>query len=62
MLRHRPGTMAKLSGNIGIRNSQNRYRPVWLSVIDGRVVVENGRIPGLDLDALVEQHNQQAAR
>ncbi len=34
----------------------------WLSVIDGRVVIEDGHIPGLDLAALVEQHNQQAAR
>ena len=34
----------------------------WLSVIDGRVVIENGRIPGLDLETLVNEHNLQAAR
>jgi len=29
----------------------------WLSVINGQVVVENGEIPGLDIDALVTRHN-----
>ena len=33
----------------------------WFSLINGRVVVEQGRIPGLDLDALVHQHNRLAA-
>ena len=33
----------------------------WLSLINGRIVVEQGRIPGLDVDALVHQHNQLAA-
>jgi 8-oxoguanine deaminase len=30
---------------------------VWLSVINGKIVVENGQIPGLDIPALVQQHN-----
>ena len=30
----------------------------WLSVINGRVVVENGEIPELDIDSLVTRHNQ----
>ncbi|GAB2181719.1 8-oxoguanine deaminase [Denitratisoma sp. agr-D3] len=30
----------------------------WLSVINGKVVVEDGHIPGLDLGPLVERHNQ----
>jgi 8-oxoguanine deaminase len=30
----------------------------WLSMINGKMVVENGEIPGLDLDALVNRHNQ----
>jgi 8-oxoguanine deaminase len=30
---------------------------VWLSVINGNIVVENGQIPGLDIPALVQQHN-----
>ena len=34
----------------------------WLSIINGEVVVDNGQIPGLDLDALVREHNQHAAR
>ena len=34
----------------------------WLSLIDGKIVIEQGEIPGLDLDALVQQHNQQAQR
>lgn len=29
----------------------------WLSMINGRVVVEQGRIAGLDLRALIEKHN-----
>jgi cytosine/adenosine deaminase-related metal-dependent hydrolase len=33
----------------------------WLSLINGRIVVEQGRIPGLDLDTLVHQHNRLAA-
>jgi len=32
------------------------------SIIDGRVVIEQGEITGLDLPALVNQHNQQAQR
>lgn len=31
---------------------------VWLSVINGQIVVENGEFPGLDIDALVTRHNQ----
>jgi cytosine/adenosine deaminase-related metal-dependent hydrolase len=34
----------------------------WLTLVDGRVVVEQGRIPGVDIGALVQQHNQQAQR
>ncbi|MCP4875467.1 MAG: 8-oxoguanine deaminase [Gammaproteobacteria bacterium] len=34
----------------------------WLSIINGRPVVENGEIKNLDLKALVRQHNQQAQR
>ena len=34
----------------------------FYSIINGRVVVEQGSIPGLDLAALVEQHNHQAQR
>jgi len=30
----------------------------WLSVINGKVVVENGEIPGLDINFLVTRHNQ----
>jgi 8-oxoguanine deaminase len=30
----------------------------WLSVISGRVVVEGGRIPGLDPGPLIERHNR----
>ncbi|MGD8348200.1 MAG: 8-oxoguanine deaminase [Gammaproteobacteria bacterium] len=33
----------------------------WLSLIDGRVVVERGRIPDLDLDTLIRRHNRLAA-
>ena len=32
------------------------------SVINGRVVVDRGFIPGLDMAALVDQHNHQAQR
>lgn len=32
----------------------------WLSVINGRVVVEDGQLPGVDLDALVARHNRVA--
>ncbi len=35
---------------------------VWLSVINGRPVVEDGEIVNLDTGALVWQHNQQARR
>lgn len=31
--------------------------PAWLSVINGKVVVEEGRLPGLDLPRLIERHN-----
>jgi cytosine/adenosine deaminase-related metal-dependent hydrolase len=34
----------------------------WYSLIDGRVVIEHGEISGLDLPALVGQHNEQAQR
>jgi len=34
----------------------------WLSVINGKIVIEQGEILGLDLDSLVQQHNQQAQR
>lgn len=30
----------------------------WLSVINGRVVVEEGRLPGQDLGPLIERHNR----
>jgi len=30
---------------------------VWLSVINGKVVVEDGEIPNLDIDSLVTRHN-----
>ncbi len=30
----------------------------WLSVINGAIVVEDGRLPGVDLGPLVEQHNR----
>jgi 8-oxoguanine deaminase len=30
----------------------------WLSVINGEVVVENGEIPGLDINSLVTRHNE----
>jgi len=32
----------------------------WLLVINGNIVLEQGKIHGLDLDSLVTQHNQQA--
>ena len=34
----------------------------WVSVINGRVVLEQGEIVGLDLESLVTQHNEQAQR
>jgi cytosine/adenosine deaminase-related metal-dependent hydrolase len=34
----------------------------WYSIINGRVVIEQGEITGLDLPALIKQHNQQAQR
>jgi cytosine/adenosine deaminase-related metal-dependent hydrolase len=34
----------------------------WLSIINGRMVIEQGEIIGVDLETLVEQHNEQAAR
>jgi 8-oxoguanine deaminase len=30
----------------------------WLSMINGQLVVENGEIPGLNIDALVTRHNE----
>jgi len=30
---------------------------VWLSIINGRIVVENGQLIGVDLPALVAHHN-----
>lgn len=36
--------------------------PAWLSLIHGRVVVEDGQIPGLELPALIERHNGHARR
>jgi cytosine/adenosine deaminase-related metal-dependent hydrolase len=30
----------------------------WLSVINGQVVIENGDIPGLDINSLVARHNE----
>lgn len=34
--------------------------PAWLLVINGRVVLERGKITGLDLQSLVSQHNAKA--
>lgn len=34
----------------------------WVSLINGRVIVDQGQIPDLDIDALVHRHNQQAQR
>ena len=34
----------------------------WFSIIDGRMVIEQGEIIGVDLKALVKQHNEQAER
>ncbi|MFT4651249.1 MAG: 8-oxoguanine deaminase, partial [Flavobacteriales bacterium] len=31
---------------------------VWLSVINGQVVVDEGVIPGLDITSLVKRHNE----
>ena len=30
----------------------------WLSVINGQVIIENGEIPGLDINSLVTRHNE----
>lgn len=35
---------------------------VWYSIINGRIVVEQGEIPGLDIDSLIAQHNQISQR
>ena len=35
---------------------------VWYSIINGQTVVDQGLIPGLDITALVEKHNQISAR
>ena len=32
----------------------------WLSVINGKVVIENSKPLGVDIDALVQQHSQQS--
>jgi cytosine/adenosine deaminase-related metal-dependent hydrolase len=34
----------------------------WLTLINGQVVLEQGEIKGLDLPALIQQHNEQARR
>jgi cytosine/adenosine deaminase-related metal-dependent hydrolase len=34
----------------------------WFSIIDGHMVVEQGEVIGVDLKALVKQHNEQAER
>jgi cytosine/adenosine deaminase-related metal-dependent hydrolase len=34
----------------------------WLTLINGQVVLEQGEITGLDLPALIQQHNEQAQR
>jgi cytosine/adenosine deaminase-related metal-dependent hydrolase len=34
----------------------------WFSIINGRMVIEQGEIIGVDLKALVKQHNEQAER
>ncbi|MFV2032651.1 MAG: 8-oxoguanine deaminase [Gammaproteobacteria bacterium] len=34
----------------------------WLSIINGRVIVDNGQVPGLDLDSLVVRHNELSRR
>ena len=36
--------------------------PAWLVVINGRVVLEQGKITGLDLQSLVSQHNAKAGQ
>ncbi len=35
---------------------------VWFSIINGKVVVEQGEIPGLDITGLIQQHNQISQR
>ena len=34
----------------------------WLSVINGRVVVEDGQLRGVDLPALINEHNAASQR
>jgi 8-oxoguanine deaminase len=34
----------------------------WFSIINGRMVIEQGEIIGVDLKALVKQHNEHAER
>ncbi len=34
----------------------------WFSIINGRMVIEQGEITGVDIKALVKQHNEQAER
>ena len=34
----------------------------WCSIINGRTVIEQGEISGLDLPTLIKRHNEQAAR
>ena len=34
----------------------------WCSIINGKIVIEQGEITGLDLPTLIKQHNEQAAR
>jgi 8-oxoguanine deaminase len=34
----------------------------WCSIINGRTVIEQGEISGLDLPSLIQQHNEQAER
>ena len=34
----------------------------WLSVINGRIVVDEGRLPGVNLGPLIERHNQISKR
>ena len=36
--------------------------PAWLSVIDGRIIVEQGMLTGVELALLVEQHNSISRR
>jgi len=34
----------------------------WLSMVNGRIVVEHGELVGVDLPALVERHNRLSRR